>query len=66
MTQVLQGVIMALVPLLVIQSGALIYWAGQITRAVRDHDQQLKERSEECKQCKSLVIRLGDREGLTL
>jgi len=66
MSAVAQGIAIALVPFILLQSGALIYWAGQITRAVRDHDDALKTRTEQCEKCTRIVAVLANKEGMTL
>lgn len=39
MGPILEGVVIALVPIFLVQSGTLLYWAGQISRTVREHDE---------------------------
>lgn len=59
-------VIAALIPIGVVQTGALIYFAGRLTRTVQDHDEALKKQGEQCNSCNRVVAILANKEGIAL
>lgn len=60
------GLINALVPLGLLQTGALIYFAGQVASTLKDHGRRLDQHDDDCKQCKRVVAVVADREGIKL
>jgi hypothetical protein len=62
----IQELLVALVPLGLLQTGALIYFAGRVTRTVNDHDEAIKEQRETCLRCNRVVGILANKEGISL
>lgn len=64
--QFVAELLVALIPLVLIQTGALIYFAGRVTRTVSDHDEAIKEQREICLRCNRVVGILANKEGIEL
>ena len=57
--------ISALVPLIVAQTGALIFFAGVVAFTMKDHARRIEKTEDKCERCSITVARLAQKEGLS-
>jgi hypothetical protein len=58
------ALIYALLPLAVMQTGAMIYFAGSVRATLIFHDDRIDKFEQSCAKCTRLVNRLAEREGI--
>lgn len=56
MSPLIQGVVIALVPLLVLQTGALIFYAGSVAATLRNLHDQFKDVKQDVRELRAAVF----------
>lgn len=51
-----EGLIIALVPLLILQTGALIYFAGSVAATLRSHGYEFKDVKQQLRELRAAVF----------
>lgn len=70
---IVDDLVVALVPIGIVQIGVLIYFAGAVRRTLEDHDEQIRverkareKQTEDCAKCNRVVAVLANKEGIAL
>jgi hypothetical protein len=66
MGPIIQGVVIGFIPLGLLQTAALVYFAGRLTKTVEDHDLAIKKWGERCEYCNRVVAIVANKEGIAL
>lgn len=56
MSPLIEGLIIALVPLLILQTGALIFFAGSVTSTLRSYGHEFKDLKQDVRELRAAVF----------